>query len=116
MSFFVEDPANHPDTLELEIAGKSFLWLLNKPGFEQAEEEDIDFSAMQELQPEDVTGNLDALSVLLYVGTIPFDLPVEKEDFDDVITPRIASEIGPKVMAQFQGLDDEEITDAVGKE
>lgn len=115
MSFFLDDPTDHPDTLELEIAGKRIFWLLNKEAFEQAEEEGIDFAAFQSLEDDDVTGNLDALAALLYVGTIPFGAEITRQDFDDVLTPRLASELGPRVMAQFEGLEDEEVEAAVGK-
>lgn len=115
MSYFLDDPSDHPDAIELEIAGESIDWLLNKTAFEKGEERGIDFSAFTELTEEDITGNLDALASLLLVGTLPFDLPIEKSDFDEILTPRLASELGPLVMAQFEGLADEEVPDEVGK-
>lgn len=119
MSFFPEDPADHPDSLVLEIAGKEVGWLLNKSAFETAEEEGIDFNDLQTVDEEDVGANLDALAKLLYVGTIPFresgrDTP-SLEDLDNVITPRVAAEVGPRIMGQYQGLTDEEVEEALGK-
>lgn len=116
MSFFVDDPTDHPDTLELEIAGQSFLWLLNKRAFETAHDQGYSFSHFNELEDDDVVGNLDALALLLYVGTLPFDAEITLSDFDDVLTPRVAQRIGPKVIGQYEGLEDEEIEAAVGKE
>jgi hypothetical protein len=113
MSYFFETPSDHPDAIELEIAGQSFHWLLNKSAFEQGKEEGVDFSQFRELEEDDVEGNLDALASLLYVGTLPFDAPIEKADFDAVLTPRLAAELGPKVMAQFEGLTDEELPEEV---
>ena len=116
MGYFLDDEADHPDTLELEIAGKRVFWLLNKEAFDTAEDEGIDFGAFQELEEDDVTGNLDALAALLYVGTIPFDAEISREDFDEILTPRLAQKLGPQVMQQFEGLEDEQIEEAVGKE
>lgn len=113
MSYFLDDLADHPDAIELEIAGESIDWLLNKRAFEEGEERGIDFAAFAELAEEDVTGNLDALASLLLVGTLPFDLELTKEDFDEILTPRLAGELGPVVMAQFEGLSDEELPEEV---
>ena len=119
MSYFLDDLSDHPDAIELEIAGEAFDWLLNKSAFEEAEKRGADFGEFQELTEEDIVGNLDALATLLAVGTLPFDLGIEKEDFDEVLTPRLAQELGPDVMEQFQGLDDselpDEVTDTAGK-
>jgi hypothetical protein len=116
MSFFYDDLSDHPDCIEIEIAGKNIDWLLSKSAFETAEENGVDLTEFDEVEEDDVQGNLDALSTLLYIGTLPFDDGPEKEDFDEVITPRVAAEVGPKVMKQFQGLADEQIEEAVGKE
>jgi len=59
---------------------------------------------------------LDALAALLYVGTLPFEPEITREDFDDVLTPRLAQELGPQVMKQFHGLEDEQVEAAMGKE
>ena len=120
MGYFYDDLTDHPDALVLDVAGKEVDWLLNKRAFELGAEEDIDFAEFEDLAEDDVQGSLDALSALLYVGTLPFadegqETPT-REDFDQVITPRTAAEIGPQVMKQFQGLTDEEIDAAVGKE
>jgi hypothetical protein len=117
MGFF-GDASDHPDTLTLDIAGKEVPWLLNKQAFEAAQEEGIHLADFGDVDEDDVQGNLDALAHLLYIGTLPFedqDTPT-LEDFDAVLTPRVASEVGPKIMAQFQGLTDEEVEAAVGKE
>jgi len=119
MSFFLDDPADHPDAITLEIAGKEVPWLLNKMAFEEAAEEGIDFGQFQDLDDDDVQGNLDALAALLYVGTIPFRMAGEDmprlHDFDMILTPRVASQVGPQVMAQFQGLTDEQIEEVMGE-
>jgi len=116
MSFFYDDPSEHPDAIVLEIAGKEVDWLLNKSAFEQAQDEGIDLQEFDEVEEDDIQGNLDALATLLYIGTLPFEDGPELEDFDDVITPRVAAEVGPRVMAQFEGLTDEQIEDVMGKE
>jgi len=118
MSFF-GDPGDHPDALVLEIAGREFGWLLNKKAFEIAQDEGIDLQAFSEVEEDDVQGNLEALAALIYIGTIPFREAGEEtpglEDLDDVITPRVASQVGPEVMSLFQGLTDEEIEATMGK-
>jgi len=117
MGFFYDDPAEHPDALDLEIAGKSVPFLLNNSAFGAAKSEGIDFAEFSDLEDDDVAGNMEALASLLYVGTIPFDRETPtKEELDEALTPRIASQIGPEVMAQFEGLEDEEIEEVVGKE
>lgn len=114
MSFF-GTPTDHPDALDIEIAGETVPWLLNKAAIEQAKEEGIDFTDFQALEEDDVYGNLDALSALLYVGTLPFDTDTPtKQDFDAVLTPRVAAQVGPQVMAQFQGIADEQLEEVVG--
>jgi len=118
MSFFYDDPADHPDAVTLNIAGKEVPFLLNKQAFERAGEEGVDLASFSDVDEEDVQGNLEALAALLYIGTLPFegrDTPSMK-DLDVVLTPRIASEVAPQAMAQFQGLADEEIEDVAGKE
>lgn len=120
MSFFYDDPSEHPDAIVLEIAGKEVDWLLNKSAFEQAQDEGIDLQEFDEVEEDDIQGNLDALATLLYIGTIPFREAGEEtpslEDLDRAITPTVAAQVGPEVMAQFQGLTDEEIEDVMGKE
>lgn len=116
MGYFLDDEVDHPETMELDIMGKRVFWLLNKDSFDTAEEEGIDLTEFQELEEDDVTGSLDALATLLYVGTIPFDAEISREDFDEVLTPKLAKTLGPKVMKQFEGLEDEQVEDAVGKE
>ena len=118
MSFFYDDPADHPDALVLEIAGRDVHWLLNKTAFERASEEGIDLGQFDEVEEEDVLGNLEALAALLYIGTLPFEdrETPSLEDLGQVITPRTAAEVGPEVMAQFEGLSDEQVEAAVGKE
>ena len=119
MSFFLDDPADHPDAITLEIAGKEVPWLLNKSAFEAAADEGIDFDKFQDLDDTDVQGNLDALAAVLYIGTIPFrqageEMP-SRDEFDNVLTPRVAAKVGPQVMAQFQGLTDEQIEEVMGE-
>jgi hypothetical protein len=113
MSYFLDDLADHPDAMELEIAGQPFQWFLNQSAFEEAEERGIDFSSFAELDEEDIVGNLDALSTLLFVGTLPFDAEIEKADFKEVISPRVAQDLGPKLISKYQGLEDEQLPDAV---
>jgi hypothetical protein len=116
MSFFYDDLTEHPDCIQLEIAGKEVNWLLTKQAFDKAQEEGIDLTDFDDVEEEDVRGNLEALATLLYIGTLPFEDGPSKEDFDLVMTPRTAAEVGPKVMAQFQGLADEEVEAVVGKD
>ena len=116
MSYFFDDLREHPDTIELEVAGQPVPWLLTKSAFEAAEEEGHSMADFQNLEEEDVQGNLDALATLLWIGTRPFDLDVSKAEFDEILTPRVAGEVAPRVMAQFEGLADEEVEDVVGKE
>jgi hypothetical protein len=116
MSFF-GDPTDHPDCLDLEIAGKEVPFLLTKSALEDAKEKGIDLAGFRDLDEGDVLGNLDALATLLFVGTLPFEQEMPtKEDFDQVLTPSVAAEVGPRVMAQFEGLTDEEVEAVVGKE
>jgi hypothetical protein len=118
MSFFLDDPSEHPDALEFEINGKSFDWLLTKSAFEKAEDEGIDLQEFDEVDETDVVSSMESLITLLYIGTLPFEdrETPDLEDFDDVLTPRVAAEIGPKIMARYQGLTDEEVEDLMGKE
>jgi hypothetical protein len=116
MGYFYDDPSDHPDALTLEIAGVEVPWLLNKAAFSQAADEGIDFQAFSDLEEDDTQGNLEALEALIYVGTLPFDGGPTREEIGEVITPRVAAEVAPQVMAQFKGLDDQEIEAAVGKE
>jgi hypothetical protein len=116
MGFFYDDLTEHPDALVLEIAGKEVNWLLNKQAFEEADSEGVNLQQFDDVEEDDVQGNLDALAALIYIGTLPFDKGPELEELDEVITPRVAGEVGPKVMAQFQGLTDEQVEAAVGKE
>lgn len=115
MGFF-GDPTDHPDYLELEIAGKSVPFLLTKAAIEEGKTEGVDLQEFQALEEEDVSGNLDALSSLIWMGTLPFDQETPtKEEVDAVMTPRVAAQVGPKVMGRFEGLSDEELEDVVGK-
>lgn len=109
MAFF-DDLREHPDTLILEVAGKDVPFLLTKAALSEAKDEGVDLADFRGLEEDDVHGNLDALSTLLWIGTLPFeeDTPT-KEDFDAVLTPRVAAQVGPQVMAQFEGIADEEI-------
>lgn len=109
MAFF-DDLREHPDCLELEIAGQEVPFLLTKAALSEAKDEGIDLADFRGLEEDDVHGNLDALSTLLWIGTLPFNGETpSKEDFDQVLTPRVAAEVGPQVMSQFQGITDEEI-------
>lgn len=120
MSFF-DDPHAHPDSITIEIGGKEVPWLLNKSAIETAKEEDgIDLQELEQIDEENLEEALDGLAALFYIGTIPFrengdDVPT-LEDFDDVITPRTAHRVAPRLMAHYQGLTDEEIEETVGKE
>jgi len=115
MAFF-DDLTEHPDYIDLEVAGKEVPFLLTKAAIEEAKEKGVDIQAFQDLKEEDVEGNLDALSSLIWMGTLPFDQGTpSKEELDAVITPRVAAQVGPRVMAQFEGLSDEELDDVVGK-
>jgi hypothetical protein len=119
MGYFYDDPSDHPDALTLEIAGKEVPWLLNKSALSEAASEGIDFSEFEELAEDDVEGNLDALECLIYAGTLPFNGDVDtptRDEIAGVITPRIAADVAPQVMRQFEGITDEEIEAAVGKE
>jgi len=116
MGYFYDDPHDHPDALTLEIAGQEVPWLLNKKALSEAADEGIDFQEFEELEEDDMQGNLDALEALIYTGTLPFDEGPTREEVGAVITPRIAAQVAPQVMSQFQGLEDEEIEAAVGKE
>ena len=119
MGYFYDDPSEHPDAITLEIAGKEVPWLLTKEALSKASDEGIDFTEFESISEDDVEGNLNALESLIYAGTLPFGEETEtptREEIGSVITPRIAAEVAPQVMAQFQGLADEEIDAAVGKE
>jgi len=116
MGYFYDNPSDHPDALTLEIAGKEVDWLLNKRAMELAAEEGIDLQDFEDVDEGDMQGNLDALAALLYIGTLPFDDGPDLDEFDSVITPRVATQVGPQVMAQFEGLTDEQVEEVVGKE
>jgi len=114
MGFFIDDPSDHPEALEVELAGRTFGWLLNKTGFDTAEKEGIPFETLNERIDEDkIADNLEALAQLIYIGTIPFrkvgkETPAV-EEIEDVLTPRGAREIGPALMAQFEDIADERL-------
>lgn len=116
MSFFYDNLSEHPDCLQLEIAGKEINWLLNKKAFEKAKDEGIEISEFDEVDEDDVIGNLEALSQLIYVGTLPFDYDLNLEEIDEVMTPAVMVDLGPKLLAQFQGLTDEQVEEIVGNE
>jgi hypothetical protein len=118
MGFF--DPREHADKVDLEIAGETIPWLISKQALETAEEEGIALEDLEVDEEADIGEATQAVANLLYVGTIPFrevgeDVPT-LEDFDVVVSPGLAQRIGPKIMAKFQGIVDEELEDVVGKE
>jgi hypothetical protein len=116
MGFFPDDPSDHPEALEIEMAGRTFGFLLNKSAFETAKSEGIDLERFDDMDEEDVVDNLSALSTLLYIGSRPFsayghETPESVEAIEDVLTPAGATELAAPVMSQFGGLDDEEISE-----
>jgi hypothetical protein len=119
MGFFYDDPSEHPDALELDIAGKTVPWLLSKKAFEEAEEkEGVDFVSLEEIDEGDLVGNLEALAQVVWAGTLPFEDAETPtlEELERAITPKTASRIGPDVLAQYEGIVDEQVEQAVGKE
>lgn len=117
MGFF--DPREHPDKITFEIGGKEVPWLISKEALELASNEGIEPEDLEASTEDAIDEAMDALARLLYVGTLPFREAGEKtpelEDFSRVITPRTANRVGPKLKAQFEGIDDEQAKEVMGE-
>lgn len=110
----LDDLTKHPDTLTLDIADVDVHFLLSQEAYAKAKDEGIDLAALDQVDEDDPAESLRALSTLVYIGNLPFGQAESMEEVEALMTPRIAAQVGPQIMAQFDDLADEVADDAVG--
>jgi len=120
MSYFYNDPHEHPDAVNIKVAGKEVPWLITKKAVEMGQERGIDFDELGALD-EEMTGSeaLDAIIDMLMLGRLAFikaghDRP-NRTDFEEAIAPNTIPKILGQINAAFAGVEDGEIADEVKK-
>lgn len=86
---------NHPDTIEIEFAGKERPYFIGNRTFALLRERGFDPNKVfpfdlteEEIEEEGITGQSDRAAQLVWAGLLPFDEDLELEDVEALMSAR----------------------------
>lgn len=103
------DFRDHPDTIEVELAGQTLPWFLGRKSFRLAKERGVEISevlqtARSAQKNEDLNEAIDTIAKLVWTGFLVFDEELEIDAVADRMSLQDIPRLKGTIMGEFEKL------------
>ena len=118
----IEDYTDHPDTIEVELAGKTLPWFLGAESFELAQERGVEMGeimtqlqSLSELDENDIEGQVSegvrSVIVLVWVGFLVFEPDLKTSEVRRLVSFPVSDALFGPIMQHLNGIEDEQLAE-----